>query len=97
MISASRRKVVLIFRNQMHLGYHELRKMLQQFREDRDKRKMAPPPTGGPPSAGVPPSPGGPRGAERGGDYRSSSRDDYRERDRERDRGYDRDRYPRHE
>ena len=78
----------------MHLGYHELRRMLQQFREDRDKRKMAPPPSAPVSSAGgVPSSPGVPRGGDRG-DYRSQ-KDEYRERDRdrERDRGYDRERY----
>lgn len=68
--------------------------MLQQFREDRDKRKMAPPPSATVSSAGgVPSSPGVPRGGDRG-DYRSQ-KDEYRERDRdrERDRGYDRERY----
>lgn len=29
----------------MHLGYHELRKMLALFKEEREKRKMAPPAT----------------------------------------------------
>lgn len=67
----------------MHLGYHELRNMLSKFREDREKRKMAPPS-----SAGAPGGAGGgtARAGERAGDHRSS-RD---ERDRERDRGYER-------
>ena len=71
----------------MHLGYHELRKMLKTFKEERDARRMAPPqsvPSGGPP-------PGQSRDP-RSSDYRSS-KDDYRERDR----GYDRDRSSRHE
>jgi len=58
----------------MHLGYHELRNMLGKFREEREKRKMAPASSSGPSS-----------GAGKGsGDHRSS-RDD-----RERERGYDR-------
>ena len=68
----------------MHLGYHELRNMLLKFKEERDKRKMAPPSSVPSAAAGGAP-PGG--GAPRGGDYRSS-RDDYR--DRERDRGFER-------
>lgn len=69
----------------MHLGYHELRNMLQKFREEREKRKMAPPPASAP--SGAPG--GGPArsGSERGADYRSSRGDDYRDRDRG---GYDR-------
>ena len=66
----------------MHLGYHELRNMLSKFREDREKRKMAPATSGGA-SGGA----GGGMaraGGERGGEHRSS-RDD-----RERERGYER-------
>lgn len=66
----------------MHLGYHELRNMLSKFKEEREKRKMAPPsstPSGAVPSSGPP----------RSGDYRSSrGGEEYRDRDR--DRGYDR-------
>jgi hypothetical protein len=71
----------------MHLGYHELRNMLSKFREEREKRKLAPPPSA---PAGPPGAPPGPpvRGAA-APDYRSS-RDDYRDRDRDRDRGYER-------
>ena len=80
----------------MHLGYHELRNMLAQFRAERDARKNAPPPipTGvaatslPPPAATVTPR-GGERDRDRDrGDYRSS-----RDREPGRDRGYDRDRY----
>lgn len=61
----------------MHLGYHELRNMLQKFREDREKRKtMAPPPSASGPTAAS------------GGGFRDS-----RDRDRGGDRGYDRHRY----
>lgn len=57
--------------------------MLSKFKEEREKRKMAPPSSA--PSGGGPPS-AGPRS---GGDHRSSrGGEDYRDRDR--DRGYDR-------
>ena len=69
----------------MHLGYHELRNMLQKFKEEREQRKLAPPPSS---SSSIPSSVGAPRPGDR--DYRSS-RDEYRDRDR--DRGYDRDRH----
>lgn len=70
----------------MHLGYHELRNLLQKFKEERDARKASgPPPSSA--TSGLPPSSGA-RPGER--DYRSS-RDDYRDRDR--DRGYDREKY----
>lgn len=62
----------------MHLGYHELRNMLQKFKEERDKKKMAPPSV--PTTAS---GPAGARGSERDPRF---SRDEYRERDR----GYDR-------
>ena len=85
-----------VFFSQMHLGYHELRNMLSQFRAEREARKNAPPP----PQASVPstslPPPGAtvaPRANDR---ERDRDRGDYRgSRDREpgRDRGYDRDRY----
>ena len=73
---------------QMHLGYHELRNMLVKFKEEREKRKMAPPtslPSGAAAGAtgGQPPASGAPPRGDR--DFRSS-RDDFRERDR----GYDR-------
>jgi hypothetical protein len=75
----------------MHLGYHELRNMLQKFKEDREKRKLA----GAGPGAiagpnGAPAAPSSRSAGERGSDYRSRG-DDYRDRDR--DRGYDRDRH----
>jgi hypothetical protein len=71
---------------QMHLGYHELRNMLTKFREEREKRKTAPPPvTASGPSAAS--SPTVARSGERG-EYRSSR--DNRDRDRDRERGYDR-------
>lgn len=73
----------------MHLGYHELRNMLTKFREEREKRKMAPPistPAAlgvtGTAAAGTPA-----RSGERGIDFRSSrGGEEYRDRDR----GYDR-------
>lgn len=69
---------------QMHLGYHELRNMLSKFREDREKRKMAPP-SSATPSGGA--GSGSARtGSDRGGEHRGL-RDD---RDRERERGYER-------
>jgi hypothetical protein len=74
----------------MHLGYHELRNMLNKFREEREKRKTTVPSGFAPPGVSGPtPGPPARSGVERGGDYRSS-RDDHRERDRDRDRGYDR-------
>ena len=87
----------------MHLGYHELRNMLQKFKEEREARKASGINMGGGAGLGVG-GPGGPGGGPppsstasgippSGGaarDYRSS-RDDYRDRDR--DRGYDRERY----
>ena len=71
----------------MHLGYHELRNMLSKFREERERRKMAPPSSApsGLSGAAVPPS--GP--PSRSSDYRARGGDEYRERG-ERDRGYDR-------
>ena len=63
----------------MHLGYHELRNMLQKFKEERDKKKMAPPSST--PSSAL----GGPGGASRGSERDSRPpREDYRE------RGFDR-------
>lgn len=72
----------------MHLGYHELRNMLAKFKEEREKRKMAPQTpasvTGGTTSTGTR------VGGERSGDYRSSrGGEEYRERERS-DRGYER-------
>lgn len=95
----SDRRLADHFGGKMHLGYYELRNMLKQFKEEREKRKMGPPssiPAVGPPGAasgGLPSAASGqpPRtGADR--DYRSS-RDDYRERDR----GYDRHSSSRHD
>lgn len=79
----------------MHLGYHELRNMLSKFREEREKRKMAPVgSTPAPPSAtGATASSGTPsRSGDRGGDYRASrGGEEYRDRERgDRDRGYER-------
>lgn len=81
---------------QMHLGYHELRNMLSQFRAEREARKNAPPPlpagvstTNLPPPSATAPRGGGDRDRDRDrSDYRSS-----RDREQGRDRGYDRDRY----
>lgn len=74
----------------MHLGYHELRNMLQKFREEREARKMALPAV---PASGV--SGGAVRSGSERGEYRSSRGDDYRDRDR--DRGYERHGSSRHE
>jgi len=83
----SDRRLADHFGGKMHLGYHELRNMLSKFKEEREKRKMAPPssiPSGG---SGAASASGPPRS---GGDYRSSrGGDDYRERG-DRDRGYER-------
>ncbi|KAI5116341.1 hypothetical protein M0805_009177 [Coniferiporia weirii] len=84
----SDRRLADHFGGKMHLGYHELRNMLQKFKEEREKRKLAPPPASA--ASGMPPP--APRPGDR--DYRSS-REDYRDRDR--DRGYDRERHPRHD
>ncbi|KAG6833697.1 hypothetical protein H0H87_002894 [Tephrocybe sp. NHM501043] len=91
----SDRRLADHFGGKMHLGYHELRNMLSKFREEREKRKMAPPSTtpapgvtGGSTSTGTPSRGGG----DRGGDYRSSrGGEEYRDRERgDRDRGYER-------
>ncbi|KAG6918122.1 hypothetical protein DXG01_016310 [Tephrocybe rancida] len=91
----SDRRLADHFGGKMHLGYHELRNMLSKFREEREKRKMAPPSatpapgvTGGSTSTGTPSRAGG----DRGGDYRSSrGGEEYRDRERgDRDRGYER-------
>ncbi|KAK0240028.1 hypothetical protein EDD85DRAFT_903764 [Armillaria nabsnona] len=80
----SDRRLADHFGGKMHLGYHELRNMLAKFREEREKRKAAPPSSA--PASGV----NGPSGAasgRTGGDYRASrGGDEYRDRDR--DRGY---------
>ncbi|KAK0450981.1 hypothetical protein EV421DRAFT_1888740 [Armillaria borealis] len=80
----SDRRLADHFGGKMHLGYHELRNMLAKFREEREKRKAAPPSSA--PASGV----NGPSGAasgRSGGDYRASrGGDEYRDRDR--DRGY---------
>ncbi|THG95857.1 hypothetical protein EW026_g5867 [Hermanssonia centrifuga] len=39
----SDRRLADHFGGKMHLGYHELRNMLGKFKEEREKRKMAPP------------------------------------------------------
>ena len=81
----SDRRLADHFGGKMHLGYHELRNMLQKFKEEREKRKTTAPASSA--------APGGGRPGDR--DYRSS-KDEYRDRDR--DRGYDRDRHSsRHE
>jgi len=78
----SDRRLADHFGGKMHLGYHELRNMLGKFREEREKRKMAPIGSSGGPGAG--PAPSAP--PRSGGDYRSSRGDEYRDRDR----GYER-------
>lgn len=80
----SDRRLADHFGGKMHLGYHELRNMLSKFKEERDKRKMGPPP---PVPSGAGPGAPGPAGAPRGGDRDPRSRDDFRERG---DRGYER-------
>ncbi|CCA73169.1 probable U1 snRNP protein [Serendipita indica DSM 11827] len=40
----SDRRLADHFGGKMHLGYHELRRMLQQFRDEKEKRRNAPPP-----------------------------------------------------
>ncbi|KAF7304977.1 hypothetical protein MKEN_01212400 [Mycena kentingensis (nom. inval.)] len=60
---------------EMHLGYHELRNMLQAFKAEREKAKASAPP------ASAAPASSNSTGRERGSEYR---------RDEHRDRGYDR-------
>lgn len=80
----------------MHLGYHELRNMLSKFREEREKRKMAPvsstPAVPGATGAVAPSGTPSRSGGDRGGDYRASrGGEEYRDRERgDRDRGYER-------
>jgi len=77
----SDRRLADHFGGKMHLGYHELRNMLQKFKEEREKAKGAPPPpqtmSSGPDGSG-----GGPPGRYGSDRDHRSSRDDYRERDR---------------
>jgi len=84
----SDRRLADHFGGKMHLGYHELRNMLQKFKEEREKAKNAPPPpqtmSSGPDGPG-----GGPPGRYGSDRDHRSSRDDYRERDR----GYHSSRY----
>ncbi|KAF6763923.1 small nuclear ribonucleoprotein [Ephemerocybe angulata] len=91
----SDRRLADHFGGKMHLGYHELRNMLNKFKEEREKRKSTQPASGGPPgsSASGPPGRAGDRPRDdyrdRGGYERhgSSSRSyDDRRRDRERSR-----------
>lgn len=82
----SDRRLADHFGGKMHLGYHELRNMLQKFKEEREKAKNVPPPQtiSGPDGPG-----GGPPGRYGSDRDHRSSRDDYRERDR----GYHSSRY----
>ncbi|KAF8587407.1 LUC7-domain-containing protein [Ramaria rubella] len=96
----SDRRLADHFGGKMHLGYHELRNMLSQFRAEREARKNAPPPLPAGVNAAALPAPSAtvaPRGASDRDKDRDRDRGDYRSgRDREpgRDRGYsDRDRY----
>jgi len=86
----SDRRLADHFGGKMHLGYHELRNMLSKFKEEREKRKNAPPPPSGPlpPVAPgmAPPSFTPSKSGDR------PPRDDFRDRDRDRDHR-DRDRY----
>ncbi|KAF8480717.1 small nuclear ribonucleoprotein [Gautieria morchelliformis] len=92
----SDRRLADHFGGKMHLGYHELRNMLSQFRAEREARKNAPAPlpSGVASTNLAPPSAtSAPRANDRDrdrdrGDYRST-----RDREPGRDRGYDRDRY----
>ncbi|KAG6877158.1 hypothetical protein C0993_009836 [Termitomyces sp. T159_Od127] len=83
----SDRRLADHFGGKMHLGYHELRNMLAKFKEEREKRKMAPQTpsvTGGTTSTMTR------AGGERSGDYRPSrGGEEYRDRERG-DRGYER-------
>jgi len=76
----SDRRLADHFGGKMHLGYHELRNMLQKFKEEREKAKNAPPPQGM--SSGSDGPGGGPPGRYGPDRDHRSSRDDYRERDR---------------
>ncbi|KAJ7698971.1 small nuclear ribonucleoprotein [Mycena rosella] len=92
----SDRRLADHFGGKMHLGYHELRNMLSNFREEREKVKLAPPSSS--PATAASASAGPPR--ERGGDYRPSRGGEDRDRDHERDRadrGYDRHSFSRYD
>ncbi|KIJ56292.1 hypothetical protein M422DRAFT_150679 [Sphaerobolus stellatus SS14] len=88
----SDRRLADHFGGKMHLGYHELRKMLSQFREQREARKNAPAPLPGGVNSTALPLPGGAaarpadrdRDRDRGADYRSrgGDRGGYSDRDR---------------
>jgi len=77
----SDRRLADHFGGKMHLGYHELRKMLEEF----GKRKATVPGTR--PASSMPPpdAPVAPRPTER--DYRSRADEGYKDRDRDRDHG----------
>jgi len=78
----SDRRLADHFGGKMHLGYHELRKMLEEF----GKRKLTAPASRSQTSAMPPPeAPAAPRPADR--DYRSSRAGDDGYRDRDRDHG----------
>jgi len=83
----SDRRLADHFGGKMHLGYHELRKMLEDFQKKRHERQAAPPAARAPASMAPPTAPSAPRPTDPRADYRASSRDDYRERDRGYDRG----------
>ncbi|KAG5638279.1 hypothetical protein H0H81_000925 [Sphagnurus paluster] len=90
----SDRRLADHFGGKMHLGYHELRNMLSKFREEREKRKMAPPSSTPAPGVTGSAAPTGTpsRGGDRGSDHRSTrGGEEYRDRERgDRDRGYER-------
>ncbi|KZT53992.1 LUC7-domain-containing protein [Calocera cornea HHB12733] len=101
----SDRRLADHFGGKMHLGYHELRQMLEKVNQERRARANGPAPpamNGGPPMPGLngsappngppPVAPSAPRSGDK--DFRGERNGDYssRDRDRERERGGDRDR-----
>jgi hypothetical protein len=74
----SDRRLADHFGGKMHLGYHELRTMIDKLKQERNQQRDTAPASA--PSMDTTPGGGPPRGDHR------SSRDDYRDRDR----GYDR-------
>ncbi|KAG8929148.1 splicing factor [Tulasnella sp. 419] len=81
----SDRRLADHFGGKMHLGYHELRQMLEGFREQR--RNRGPPPPAAAPSFNSMVPPSAPRPTERDAGHRGTEHRSSRD-----DRGYDRDR-----
>ncbi|KAF8308098.1 small nuclear ribonucleoprotein [Clavulina sp. PMI_390] len=81
----SDRRLADHFGGKMHLGYHELRKMLEEFTKRRATMSSAPP-AARPTSTNMPP-PDGPTGPRSDRDYSRRQDDGYRDRSDRGDRG----------